>query len=82
MPGISDEEAQRRTLLRRFAGRPALWQGIVWTALGLVWLALAFTDPTTVWRWVIGGLWVVLGVVNLVVSVSDYRNRRGRYSHR
>lgn len=79
---MSEDNAQRSTLRRRIVGKPALWQGIVWTALGLVWLALAVTDPTTIWRWVIGGLWVVLGVVNLAVSVSDYRNRRGRYARR
>lgn len=76
------DETPHRSLLRRLVGQPPLWQGIFWTALGLTWAGIASADPTPVWRWVIAGIWLAFGISALIVSISDYRHRRGRYTNR
>ena len=67
---------------RRIIGKPSIWQGVIWTVLGLVWISLTIFDPGHVWRWVLGGLYIVLGVSTLAAAVQDYRHRRGRYAQR
>jgi hypothetical protein len=74
------DDAQPKTLWRRFIGQPPLWQGILWTTLGLLRIGLAISDPSTVWRWVFGGIWLTLGVIVLVSAISDYQHSRGRYA--
>ncbi|WFR67464.1 hypothetical protein P9139_02610 [Curtobacterium flaccumfaciens] len=59
-------------------GRPAVWQGVVWIAIGAVWLALAAFEAG-VWRWIVGGAWVVLGVLVLAVALFDRKHGLGRY---
>lgn len=64
---------------RTIVGRPRVWQGVGSTLLGVVWLVLAAlgTEP---WRWIVGSLWLLIGVLLLVVAVSDRRHGRGRYA--
>ncbi|WIB77484.1 hypothetical protein DEJ28_17855 [Curtobacterium sp. MCPF17_002] len=64
---------------RTIVGRPRIWQGIAWTLIGVLWLTLAVLGTET-WRWVIGGVWTVLGGVLLTVAISDRRHGRGRYT--
>lgn len=74
-------DAARRSRWRAVVGQPRLWVGIVWTALGVAWLAFGIPDGGT-WRWVIGILWLALGVFQIVVAASDRKHHRGRYAGR
>jgi uncharacterized membrane protein HdeD (DUF308 family) len=74
---MSDEAP--RGAWRMIVGRPRVWQGVVWTLIGVLWLVLAVLGSET-WRWVIGDIWIVLGVLQLTVAASDRRHRRGRYA--
>ena len=63
-------------------GYPYRWQGIALIALGLVWVGLALTGDGQLWRWIAAVAWLTVGVVFLLVSVSDRRHSRGRYNAR
>ncbi|MDP4332099.1 hypothetical protein Q7F20_01845 [Curtobacterium sp. A7_M15] len=74
------EDAGGEQLWRSIVGRPALWMAVAWTALGVVWLVFAGVEGHgEVWRWIIGGVWIALGVGRIAVAVWDRRHRRGRY---
>jgi len=48
--------------------------------LGLVGVGLALTGDGQLWRWIAAAVWLTSGVVLLLVSASDRRHSRGRYS--
>ena len=75
------DDADGQALWRSIVGRPRVWQGVVWIAIGLVWIALA-VGGEEVWRWVVGGLWSVIGALYLFVAIWDRRHGRGRYAGR
>lgn len=64
---------------RMIVGRPRVWQGGGLSLLGALWLTLAGfgSEP---WRWIVGGAWIVIGLFNLAVAISDRRHGRGRYA--
>jgi hypothetical protein len=78
---MSDDAGDER-LRRTIFGRPSVWLSATWLALGVVWIALATTEPTVAWRWIVGGAWILIGTVQLLVAVSDRRHHRGRYAPR
>lgn len=75
------DDADGQALWRSIVGRPRVWQGVAWIAIGLVWIALA-VGGDGVWRWVVGGVWSVIGVLFLLVAIWDRRHGRGRYAGR
>ncbi|MFJ2978744.1 hypothetical protein ACIPEP_07785 [Curtobacterium sp. NPDC087082] len=76
--GAGDEQ-----LWRSIVGRPALWMAVAWTALGVVWLVFAAVEGgDDAWRWIIGAVWIALGVGRIAVAVWDRRHHRGRYAGR
>ncbi len=76
--GAGDEQ-----LWRSIVGRPALWMAVAWTALGVVWLVFAAVEGgDDAWRWIIGAVWIALGVGRIAVAVWDRRHHRGRYTGR
>ena len=48
---------------------------------GVAWIVLA-VGGDGVWRWIVGGVWLVIGVLWMFVAVSDRRHGRGRYEGR
>jgi len=77
------DDAGDEQLWRSIVGRPALWMAVAWTALGVVWLAFAAIEGgDDAWRWIIGAVWIALGVGRIAVAVWDRRHHRGRYAGR
>lgn len=75
------QEGRRQTepsVLRRFVGRPRIWMCVTWCVLGVLWVGLAVIEPAT-WRFVLGGLYLLLGALQLSVAMSDRRCERGAY---
>ena len=70
-------DAETTSIGRALVGRPRIWQGAGFLVLGIVWLALAGPEP---WRWVVGGAWIAVGGLQLVVALVDHRNGCGRYA--
>ncbi|MDR6169644.1 hypothetical protein [Curtobacterium sp. SORGH_AS_0776] len=77
------DDAGGEQLWRSIVGRPALWMAVAWTALGVVWLVFAAVEGgDDAWRWIIGAVWIALGVGRIAVAVWDWRHHRGRYAGR
>jgi hypothetical protein len=65
--------------LRWMIGKPRILNSAVWTGLGFLWLlAAAFEGPTND-RFVIGVLWLAVGVPQLALALSDRKNKRRFY---
>ncbi|MDR6573458.1 hypothetical protein J2X60_002104 [Curtobacterium sp. 320] len=77
------DDAGDEQLWRSIVGQPALWMAVAWTALGVVWLVFAAVEGgDDAWRWIIGAVWIALGVGRIAVAVWDRRHHRGRYAGR
>ncbi|QSB23218.1 hypothetical protein [Curtobacterium sp. 24E2] len=59
-------------------GRPLVWVGVVWLAVGVVWGVLAIVEPST-FRTIMAVLWLVLGGSMLAVALRDRKRGLGRY---
>lgn len=64
--------------LRATFGRPLVWVGVVWLAVGVLWSVLAIIDPS-VFRTIMAVLWLVLGGSMLAVALRDRKRGLGRY---
>ncbi|QZQ54936.1 hypothetical protein KZI27_16930 [Curtobacterium sp. TC1] len=64
--------------LRATFGRPPVWVGVVWIAVGVLWSVLAVIDPS-VFRTIMAVLWLVLGGSMLAVALRDKKRGLGRY---
>ena len=74
-------EVEQRMLTKR-PTVPRISAGAIWSAIGFAWLLAAVFDEASTIRFVLGGLWLVTGVVMLVVAVRDRRRGRGYYAPR
>ncbi|TCL81573.1 hypothetical protein EDF31_11113 [Curtobacterium sp. PhB142] len=64
--------------LRATFGRPLVWVGVVWLAVGVLWSVLAIIDPST-FRAIMAVLWLVLGGSMLTAALRDRKRGLGRY---
>jgi hypothetical protein len=56
-------------------GKPLPWLGLVWAGLALIWIVLAFVDPTRT-HTVMAVLWSILAAVQIASIVSARRRAR------
>lgn len=64
--------------LRGAFGRPLVWVGVVWIAVGVFWGIVAIVEPS-VFRAIMAVLWLVLGGSMLAVALRDKKLGLGRY---
>ncbi|TDW72243.1 hypothetical protein EDF51_104308 [Curtobacterium sp. PhB25] len=64
--------------LRATFGRPLVWVGVLWLAVGVLWGVLAIIEPS-VFRLLMAVLWLVLGGSMLAVALRDRKLGLGRY---
>ncbi|MCL2515608.1 MAG: hypothetical protein FWD85_07600 [Microbacteriaceae bacterium] len=65
-------------VLRAMFGRPPLWRGIVFAALGPAWFVLAAIEGPSFFRLMAGVAWCLVGVGYSAVAVYDRIHRTGR----
>ena len=75
-----------KSIGRRLVGRPRIWKGSAWSAIGFGWLSLAVSDTTggnsEVLRYVLAGAFLAMGLSSLIVALHDWRTGRGAYRER
>lgn len=64
--------------LRATFGRPLVWVGVVWIAVGVLWGVMAVIGPD-VFRMIMAVVWLVLGGSMLAVALRDKKRGLGRY---
>ncbi|RPE75366.1 hypothetical protein EDF28_3719 [Curtobacterium sp. PhB137] len=64
--------------LRATFGRPLVWVGVVWIAVGVLWGVMAVIGPD-VFRTIMAVVWLVLGGSMLAVALRDRKRGLGRY---
>jgi hypothetical protein len=69
-------DTKQRTLLEWFVGKPLPWIAWAWSALALVWIVLAFTDPSGLHTFM-AIAWSILAAVQ-IANVLYARRRRAR----
>jgi Na+/melibiose symporter-like transporter len=68
-------ESTRRSLLERLAGRPLPWLIWAWVVLAVIWIVLAFAEPSGLHTF-LAIAWTVLAAVQL--GMAYYRRRQER----
>jgi hypothetical protein len=68
-------------LLRTLAGRPAVWTGIGFLAIGVLWAVMDIVDASG-FRTIMAVFWLLFGGAMAFVAVRDRRTGRGRYAPR
>lgn len=64
--------------LRATFGRPLVWVGVMWIAVGVLWSVMAVIEPSG-FRVFMAVLWLVLGGSMLAVALRDKKRGLGRY---